>query len=68
MGLHTTLIGVRGLFGPGFGTWLYASRAASLTSIFWLMAAATLTGAAGLLWYSFRLRRVRPAEAAAITR
>jgi MFS family permease len=68
MGLHTTLIGVRGLFGPGFGTWLYASRAVSLPSIFWLMAAATLAGAAGLLWYSFRLRRVRPVEAATVTR
>ena len=68
MGLHTTLVGVRGLFGPGLGTWLYASGAVSLPTIFWLMAAVTLTGAAGLLWYSLRLRRAGPAEAAVITR
>jgi predicted MFS family arabinose efflux permease len=68
MGLHTTLVGVRGLFGPGLGTWLYASNVLSLPAIFWLLAAVTLVGAAGLLWYAIRLRRARPAPAATITR
>jgi predicted MFS family arabinose efflux permease len=68
MGLHTTLIGVRGLFGPGLGAWILASGAMSLPAIFWLLAAATMVGAAGLLWYSIRFRRVHPAPAAAITR
>jgi predicted MFS family arabinose efflux permease len=68
MGLHTTLVGVRGLFGPGLGTWLYASGAVSLPAIFWLLAAVTLVGAAGLLWYSIRLRRAQPAPVVTITR
>ena len=68
MGLHTTLVGVRGLFGPGLGTWLYASGAVSLPAIFWLLAVLTLVGAAGLLWYSIRLRRAHPAPAVTITR
>jgi hypothetical protein len=68
IGLHTTLVGVRGLFGPGLGTWLYASGAASLPTIFWLMAAVTLTGAAGMLWYSSRFRRASPAPEATVTR
>jgi hypothetical protein len=68
MGLHTTLVGVRGRFGPGLGTWLYASGAVSLPAIFWLLAAVTLVGAAGLLWYSIRLRRAQPAPVVTITR
>ena len=68
MGLHTTLVGVRGLFGPGLGTWLYATGAASLATIFWLMAAVTLAGAAGMLWYSLRFRRAGLAPRAALTR
>jgi MFS family permease len=68
MGLHTTLVGVRGLFGPGLGTWLYASGVASLPTIFWLMAAVALAGAAGMLWYSLRFRRASPAPQATVTR
>jgi MFS family permease len=54
MGLHTTLVGARGLFAPALGTWLYASGAVGLRLAFWLMAAVTLAGAAGLFWYSRR--------------
>jgi len=68
MGLHTTLVGVRGLFAPGFGTWLYASGAASLPVLFSLMAAVTMAGAAGMLWYSVRFRRAGSAPVVTITR
>jgi MFS family permease len=57
MGLHTTLVGVRGFFGPGLGTWLYASGAVGLPVLFSVMAAVTLAGAAGMLWYAVRFRR-----------
>jgi hypothetical protein len=68
MGLHTTLVGVRGLFGPGLGTWLSTSGTLSLPTIFWLLAGVTLTGAAAMLWYSVRLRRPRAAAEPAVTR
>jgi predicted MFS family arabinose efflux permease len=68
MGLHTTLVGVRGLFGPGLGTWLSTSDTLSLPTIFWLLAGVTLTGAAGMLWYSIRLRRVGAAAEPAVRR
>ena len=68
MGLHTTLVGVRGLFTPGFGTWLYASGTASLPVLFSLMAAVTMAGAAGMLWYSARFRPAGSVPAATITR
>ncbi len=56
MGLHTTLVGARGLFGPGLGTWIHASGFMSLASVFWLLGAVTLAGAAGLLWFARRWR------------
>lgn len=57
MGLHTTLVGLRGLFGPAAGTWLYASGTLGLRDAFWLFAAASVAGAAMMLAYALRRAR-----------
>ena len=53
-GLNTTLYGVRGLFGPTIGTWLFASGTLSMNGIFWLIAGLLTTGALSMFLFSRR--------------
>jgi hypothetical protein len=62
MGLHTTLVGVRGLLGPSVGTWLYASGTLGLREAFWLFAAVSAAGAALMLAYAVRRSRAEVAR------
>ncbi len=56
MGMHSTLIGIRGLMGPALGTWLYEGAGMRIIDIYWLAFALELVGAAflALFWASRR--------------
>lgn len=56
MGLHNTLIGLRGFLGPALGTWLYQSAGVRIADIYWLAFATELGGSVllALFWASLR--------------
>ena len=56
MGLHNTLVGLRGFLGPALGTWLYEGAGMRIVDIYWLAFAVELGGAVllALLWGSLR--------------
>jgi uncharacterized membrane protein YeaQ/YmgE (transglycosylase-associated protein family) len=52
MGLHNTLVGLRGLIGPALGTWLYEVMGMRIASIYWIAFAIEVLGAVllALFW------------------
>ncbi len=56
MGLHATLVGLRGLLGPALGSWLYEAARMRIVDIYWLAFGLELGGAAllALFWASLR--------------
>jgi MFS family permease len=58
MGMHNALIGVRGIIGPAFGSWLYVSRHVEIASIYWVSFAISVSSAI-LLTVFIILRRSR---------
>jgi len=56
IGMHSTLIGIRGLLGPALGTWLYEGAGMRIIDIYWMAFALELVGAAflALFWASRR--------------
>jgi MFS family permease len=49
MGLHNTLVGLRGLMGPAMGTWLYAGLGMRIKDIYWIAFAIEAAGTALLV-------------------
>jgi MFS family permease len=56
MGMHSTLIGLRGLVGPALGSWLYEAGGMRIVDIYWLAFGLEIAGALllGLFWASLR--------------
>jgi MFS family permease len=62
MGLHNTLVGLRGLIGPALGTWLYEGTGMRISGIYWLAFGIEIAGGALLLgFWASRRRRPSPA-------
>jgi MFS family permease len=58
-GLHTTLLGVRGIAGPFLGAFLYNSHTFTLSAIFLFVAGLTAAGAVFLLFFARGLEKRR---------
>jgi MFS family permease len=60
MGLHNTLVGLRGLIGPALGTWLYEGMGMRIVDIYWLAFGLEAAGALLLaaFWTVFRHGRI----------
>jgi MFS family permease len=60
MGLHNTLVGLRGLIGPALGTWLYEGMGMRIVDIYWLAFGLEAAGALLLaaFWAAFRHGRI----------
>ena len=66
MGLHNTLVGLRGLIGPALGTWLYEGMGVRIVDIYWVAFGLEAAGALLLaaFWAAFRHGRImRKSEA-----
>jgi MFS family permease len=61
IGLHNTLVGVRGLLAPALGTWLYEGAGMRIADIYLLAFGLEMTGLALLLlfWLSLRSKVAR---------
>jgi MFS family permease len=57
MGLHNTLVGLRGLVGPALGSWLYERAGMRIIDIYWLAFGLELAGSALLALFWVQLRR-----------